>query len=171
MLARAIRAARFDGEVYKDIGGEPESIFQALGIVILAALAFGLGIRSEPIQGLEESATFVMLVAIATIMVGWVLWASVAYWIGTGLLGGQADHRILLRSVGIAYGPGVLMAMSGVPAVGPAFFSISLLWLLATVTVAVRETQSFGVGRAFLCTIIGWFLALWLLRFFLLQPA
>ena len=171
MLARAIRAARFDGGVYQDIGGEPESMFQALGIVISAALAFGLGVRSAPPQGLEGSETIVMLVAISTIMVGWVLWTSIAYWIGTRLLGGQADHRTLRRSVGIAYGPGVLMAMSGVPVVGPAFFSISLFWLLATVTVAVRETQRFGVVRALLCTIIGWFLALLLLPFILLQPA
>jgi hypothetical protein len=170
MIKRAFRAARLDGRSYKDIADEPQAILQALAIVILAAASFGVGVRDEVFQGLQESRTSLMIVAASTILVGWVVWATVIYLIGTWVFGGEATHRILLRAVGIAYSPGILMLLIGVPEVGDALFLVSLFWLLASVTVAVREVQGFPWPRAIASTVTGWIIALWVLRVMMLRP-
>ncbi len=171
MLTRALRAARLDGEIYKAIVDEPQSIIDALFIVIVVAVSFGVGMRDQPIKDLQDSQASLILMAFSTILVGWVLWATVIYLVGTWALGGKATHRTLLRATGVAYGPGVLMVLIGVPFVGDGFFAASLVWLLATVTVAVRETQGFTMRRAAMSTVTGWILAHWILRVLILQPA
>lgn len=170
MLAQAIRAALLDGRVYKEIGDEPEAMFRALGVVVGVAIAFGLGIMSTPFQGLEDSPGLVLAVAISTAMLSWLLWASVAYLIGTRVLGGQASHRMLLRALGIAYTPGILLVLVSVPVLGDSVRSVSLLWLLASGMVAVRETQGYGWLKALFPSVAGWFVAWLLLPTVFLQP-
>jgi len=65
--------------------------------------------------------------------------------------------------VGIAYAPGILTLLIGVPNVGNAL-------LLASVTVAVREVQDFPWPRAIASTVAGWIIALWFLPVIVLRP-
>ena len=51
MLAFAMRAALLDGRIYREIGEEPRAMFRALGTVLAAAVAFGLGLMNADFEG------------------------------------------------------------------------------------------------------------------------
>ena len=50
--------------------------------------------------GIEDSPAFVFLVMASTVVLGWLLWGTIAYIIGSRVMGGEATHRMLLRSLG-----------------------------------------------------------------------
>ena len=138
----------------------------ALGIVLIAAIAFGLGIRNLPIINFEDAPpAMVVLLAISTRLTGWVVWAGIAYILGTLLLRGNAGFRQILRSLGIASGPGVFAIFFEIPQAGTVLFSLSLIWMFATGLVAIRETQGFDWFRSFFSSAVAWWVA------FLLLPA
>lgn len=170
MLLAAVRAAVLDGSVYKEISETPEHMIRALVVVLAASIAFGLGIRNTLTGVNEDSQLLAILVPASTVLVGWVLWTFVAYVIGTRLLGGGASNRLLLRGIGIAHSPGILMVFFDTPAVGDTIGTLSLFWMLAAATVAVREIQGQGWVRAIIPTTIGWILGELVLRAFILQP-
>ncbi len=166
----AIRAAMLDGSVYREIGDEPGAMFRSLGIVLAVAVAVGLGQMNSDFVGLEGSPTLVLLVVTSTVVLGWLLWGTIAYVVGSRALGGDASHRMLLRSLGLAYTPGIVMVFASTPAVGGAASFLGPLWILASGMVAVRETLGKGWLRAVLPGVAGWFLAVVILPGVFLGP-
>ena len=144
-------------------------------------MAFGIGVRfvTPADLDLEGAPSWViavgienaqMFLAISTMLLSWVLWSAVAYYVGTRLLGGQASYRIMIRSLGIAYGPGVLLIFMGFfPTLQGGVFNIVGLWLLATGSIAIKETQGFGWLKATFPILFGWVLAWPFLTFFVLS--
>ena len=173
MLLMALRAAVLDGSVYKEIDETPEHMLRALAIVLAVSVAFGLGIRNDLLESFEGSQFMAMVIPASTILLGWVLWSFVAYVIGTKLLGGTASNRLLLRGIGIAHSPGILMALFAFfndSVIGDTILTLSLFWMLAAAIVAVREIQGQGWVRAIIPTTFGWVIAEFILRAFILQP-
>ena len=170
MLALAMRAALLDGRIYREIGEEPAAMFRALGTVLAVAIAFGLGLMNRDFEGIEDSPMLVLLVASTTMVLGWLLWGTIAYIVGSRALGGQATHRMLLRSLGIAYAPGIVMVLAGAPGVGGPVSLLGPLWVLASGMVAIRETLSHGWFRALLPSVAGWFVAMVVLPVVFLGP-
>ena len=179
MFKDAIRAALLDPRIYRDMDNESRSIAKALGIVALVALAFGIGIRNETFTGFQDleggysflgEQNLVMVVGFATVIVGWFLWTTIAFLIGSRALGGKASYRMLLRGIGIASGPGVLTILFIVPEVGAALFALSRLWMFVATAFAIRELQQSGWASAVISAFIGWVFAVLYLPSFLLQP-
>ena len=100
MLAHAARAAIFDRRVYERITDEPEHMFRAVGIVGVAGVAFGLGVVAIGGPSVEQSPVLALVGSISNVFLGWMVWATVVYLLGTHLLGGKATHRMLLRAMG-----------------------------------------------------------------------
>ena len=168
-----VRAAVLDGSVYKEISETPEHMLRALAVVVAVSIAFGLGIRNNLLESFGDSQFMAMLIPASTVILGWVVWTFVAYIIGSRLLGGSASNRLLLRGIGIAHGPGIFMALFAFfndSAIGDAILTLSLFWMLAAATVAVREIQGQGWVRAIIPTTIGWMSGELILRAFILQP-
>ena len=173
MLLMVVRAAVLDGSVYKEISETPEHMLRALAVVVAVSIAFGLGIRNNLLESFGDSQFMAMLIPASTVILGWVVWTFVAYIIGSRLLGGSASNRLLLRGIGIAHGPGIFMALFAFfndSAIGDAILTLSLFWMLAAATVAVREIQGQGWVRAIIPTTIGWMSGELILRAFILQP-
>jgi len=169
MLEQIVRAAILDGRIYRDLGESPEVLFRAMGIVLLAALAFGLGMRNEAVLGYgDDDQILKIFVAASSVFLGWVLWSFVSFVIGR-MMRSTATYRQTLRALGIAFAPGVLLVFFGVPSViGPIVVTIAKFWLLAAGLIAVSETHNFGPIKAFVPTIIGWYMSQLLLPAFLL---
>lgn len=172
MLTLALRAAFLDSKAYQEIGEEQGSLLRPLAIVLAAAVALGLGIRAIPAQESAAAPAWVnaigeqnvvMLAWMSIVLMSWALWASVAYIIGTRILGGKASYRLMLKALGFAYAPGVLMVLVAIPNAGDRIFTVILFWLLATGSVAVRSVQGFGWLKAFVPSMLGWMLGLWFL--------
>jgi hypothetical protein len=144
---RIIGAARLDDSVYEEVEHDSDATVQAAGIVVLVAAASALG-------GLDRSAAGIST-AVAVSIIGWLLWAGITYLIGDKLLGGTATWGELLRTLGFAQAPGMLLMLMAVPAIGWAVQLVVGIWMLLAGVVAIRQALDFGTGRAIATALLG----------------
>jgi hypothetical protein len=150
-VERMVGAAKLDVRVYEEIEADQSATPQALAVVVLAAVAGGIGV-GEGVRGL--------VVGTVAGLVGWAIWAWLIYLIGTRWLpepDTKADVSELLRTVGFATSPGILRVVGFVPLLGPLVFVVTAVWTLVAVVVAVRQALDYrSTGRAVGVCIIGW---------------
>jgi hypothetical protein len=150
-VERMVGAARLDPNTYEEVEADRGATAQALGVVVLASLASGIGM-GHGLRGLVGG-TLVSLVA-------WAIWAWLIYFIGTRWLP-EPDTRAnvgeLLRTIGFATSPGLLRVLGIVPVLGGIVFAVTAVWTLIAVVVAVRQALDYGsTVRAVGVCIIGW---------------
>ncbi len=178
MLRRAMKAALLNRATFREVAEDPDAALHSAGLVFLTGLSLGLGLLIVPIEGavvpVQVTGVFPKLVgvwlAVVTNMVGWVLWAGFSYVTGTKFLGGKATFRQLLRALGIAQGPGVLLLLAHGPEGGELVAIGGLVWILAASAVGVREAQQTDWLAAVLPTVPGWFMSFWVTPLILLFP-
>src|SRR5688572_12401191 len=113
-MERAIGAAKLDAATYEEVEHDPEAMGQAVIVILVVALAAGIGaIASNGLGGL--------LVGAVASLIGWFLWAGVTYVVGTKLLPGpntEADFGQMLRTLGFSASPGVFQIFGAIPVLG-----------------------------------------------------
>ena len=150
---RMIRAAKLDTRLYKEVEADREATGQAMAVVVLSALAAGIGsLGSGTLLGLVGGTILAL--------VGWVIWALLPYYIGTRLLPEpqtKADYGELLRTIGFASAPGIIRVLGVGPGLGVLVFLVAGLWLLVAMVIAVREALDYtSTPRAVGVCLIGW---------------
>jgi len=154
LVQRAIGAARLDVATYEEVEHDPGALPQAMTIVVLAALASGVGSTAQ--QGLGVLGLFV---GAGASLAGWFVWAGIVFLVGTRLLPApdtQATLDQLLRTTGFSAAPGVLAVGGVVPGIGMLVVFAAGLWQLATMVVAVRQALDYpSTGRAIAVCLIG----------------
>lgn len=154
-VERMVGAAKLDPRAYEEIEADRSATPQALAVVVLAAVAGGIGI-GEGVRGL-------VLGTVAG-LVGWAIWAWLIYFIGTRWLpepDTRADMGELLRTIGFATSPGILRVAGLVPLIGPIVFAVAAVWTLVAVVVAVRQALDYrSTGRAIGVCLVGWLVQL-----------
>ena len=154
---RMIGAAMLNPKTYEEVEADQTATGQAALVVILAAIASGVGGFT-----LGFGLVFGMIVAS---LVGWLVWALLTFYIGAKLMpepGTHADLGQLLRVVGFASAPGVLNILGIIPFFGFLVrFAVSL-WQLAAMVVGVRQALDYSTtGRAVVVCLIG-FVVQWI---------
>jgi hypothetical protein len=144
---RLIGAARLDIDVYEEVEHDTDATAQAAGVVALVAASSAIG-------GLAHGAAGVAM-AILVSIIGWLMWAGITYLIGDKLLGGTATWGELLRTLGFAQAPGILLMLAVVPNVGWVLLPFVGIWMLFTGVVAIRQALDFGTGRAIATALLG----------------
>ena len=174
MLKVVVRAALFDGTVFAEIGEEPEDMFRALGTVLVASIAFGLGIRSviDVVPGGDNAidTNLAMFIAMLTIVSSWAVWTVMVWLLGTKLFGGKASYRGLLRTLGICYGPVVFWLFLNIPDAGRLIAIWAHIWILAVGVLAVRRAQDFAWWKAGMAASIGWLWAMVIVPTYMVAP-
>ena len=96
-----IKAIKFDSSVYKLAKENKSYTKYSLFVVLVASLFTGVGtsIMTESSSIPKE---------LISSLIGWILWSTVIYVLGTRILGYEATFTELLRTLGIAYSPGVM---------------------------------------------------------------
>jgi hypothetical protein len=155
LVERAIGAAKLDVATYEEVEHDPEALGQAVIVILVVALAAGIGAVSRAgVSGL-------VVTAIAS-LVGWFLWAGVTYLVGTRLLPGpqtEADFGQLLRTLGFSASPGVFQIFAIIPVIGAVIALAASLWQLAAMVIAVRQALDYeSTGRAVLVCVVGFLL-------------
>ena len=133
---RMIGAAKLDVHVYEEVETDTGATSQAMGVVLLASLAGGIGAVGLGTGGLGS-----FIIGAIAALIGWVSWAFVTYIIGTRLLPEpqtRADVGELMRTLGFAQSPGLLRIFGSLPGVGPSSwvsprFGCWLPWWLPSV--------------------------------------
>lgn len=153
MTGRMLRAAKLEVSLYEEVEADPTAMAQAMTVVVLSAVAAGLGsARHAGVGGL----LVVTIVALA----GWYLWAFLTYWIGTRLLPlptTRADYGELLRTIGFSSAPGVIRVLGIIPGLAGIVSLVAAVWMLIAMVIAVRQALDFtSTPRAVGVCLIGW---------------
>lgn len=164
LTERMLRAARLDVALYEEVEADAGATGQALWVVVIAALADGVGwalgggalaggmmepaFRGNPVTSLIYGALG------AT--VSWVVWSYVTYWIGTRVFNGRATPGQMLRAIAYAQSPRVLNVVSFIPLLGGLVRLAVTFWLLLAGIVAIRQALDVDTGRAIATAVIGW---------------
>jgi len=153
---RIIRAAKLDVSLYEEVEADTTALGQAMGVVILSSIAAGLG--TITIGGPRV----IIVVVFSTILalIGWYIWASITYFIGTKILPEaqtRADHGQLLRTIGFSSSPGLIRILCIIPGPSGIVLIVASIWMLIAMVIAVRQALDYqSTLRAVVVCIIGW---------------
>ena len=145
---RMIGAAKLDVETYEEVEHDESATSQAAIVVAIVAVCAaiggagggGAGIIAGPISALA----------------GWLLWSGVTYFIGTRVFKGVATWGELLRTLGFAQSPGVLMLLSGLGFIGGLLSAAAGIWMLIAGLIAIRQALDVGTAEALITAFLGW---------------
>ena len=158
IVDRMIGAARLDVSTYEEVESDYSATGQAALVVTMVAIASAIGGMNEGGRGIIGG----VLVAI----VGWLLWSGIAYLIGDKVFGGTATWGELLRTIGFAQSPGILLILGIIPVLGGIVGVAVSIWMLVAGIIAIRQALDFSTGRAILTALLGWIpmaIASWIL--------
>ncbi|MGH9319553.1 MAG: YIP1 family protein [Vicinamibacteria bacterium] len=149
---RMIGAAKLEVPIYEEVEHDQNALGQAMGVVILAAIAAGIGsLRGGP-SG--------FLIGIITALVGWFIWAGIIFIVGTKVMPEpqtKADLGQLLRTMGFAASPGLLGVLAIIPFFGWIVRLVVVIWQLIAMVVAVRQALDYQTtGKAVVVCLLGW---------------
>ncbi|MDY0351930.1 MAG: hypothetical protein RBR09_11800 [Desulfobulbaceae bacterium] len=152
---RMLRAAKLDVHLYEEVEADRTAMPQAMGVVILASVAAGIGT-----MGMEGASAGGFVMGIVASLGGWYLWALLTYFIGTRFLPQpqtQADLGELLRTIGFSSSPGLIRVAGIIPGVAPIVFFAAAVWMLVAMVIAVRQALDYtSTWRAVGVCAIGW---------------
>lgn len=146
-LQRLVGAATFRVSIYEEVEHDEHATRQAAGVVGLVALAAAVSALELGPGGL--------VAGILGAYIGWALWSGTCYLVGVQLFDGTADWGELLRTIGFAQAPGVLLLLRLLPEAGLPLHLAVLAWMIATVLVAIRQALDFSTGRALATALAG----------------
>jgi len=157
-LRRINGAMALNAQVYEEVEADGAANLQAMGVVLLAALAAAVGVR-----GLGASATALPTFLVLAIL-AWPAWAMLTFQIGARLLPTRETNSNvgeLLRTLGFAAAPGIFRVVAVVPALSRPVFALTTVWMLCAMVVAVRQALDYtSTVRAFAVCVIGLVLTL-----------
>jgi len=150
---RMLLAAKLNTAVYEEVEADRSALGQAMGVVILASLAAGIG-------SMQQVGAGGLLLGTLSALLGWGAWAAITYFIGTRLMPEpqtRADYGELLRTIGFASAPGIIRILGVIPGLMGIVFLVAGVWMLVAMVIAVRQALDYqSTGRAVLVCLIGW---------------
>lgn len=142
LAERMIGAAMLRARTYEEVEADTGAIGQAMAVVVMSSLAAGIACHDLGIAR--------VLWATASALAAWVVWALLAFLIGTRLLpepATRSDLGELLRTIGFASSPGVLRILGLVPWIGWLLTVMVYFWMLAATVLAVRQALDYQSTR------------------------
>ena len=153
LAQRMLRAAKLEVSLYEEVEADRTATNQAIVVVVVSAVAAGLGAaRHAGLTGLLA----VTLAALA----GWYVWAFLTYWIGTRLLAEpttRSEYGELLRTIGFSSAPGVIRILGIIPGLAGLVSLVAAVWMLVAMVIAVRQALDYtSTWRAVGVCVVGW---------------
>ena len=153
---RMLRAARLDVSLYNEVEADLNATSQALTVVVLVAIASGIGAAlALGLAGRPTGAIAALVGGVIAELVGWAVWSYVMYFVGTRLFHGTASYGELLRTLGFAYVPGVLLILRFIPLLGGLIVVLVGIWRIVTGFIAVREALDLDTGNTIATIVVG----------------
>ncbi|MFP6626565.1 MAG: YIP1 family protein [Deltaproteobacteria bacterium] len=150
---RMLRAARLDVNLYEEVEADRTATGQAMAVVVMSAVAAGVG-------NMAHGGMASLFAATLGALFSWYVWALLTYLIGTKLLpeaNTHADLGELLRTIGFASSPGLIRVLGIIPGLGDIVFMAAGVWMLVAMVIAVRQALDYSsTGRAVAVCLVGW---------------
>ena len=154
IVQRAIGAARLDGPTYEEVEHDVNASTQALIVV-------GVAIVSAAIGGVNDGASGLIGALIAGLL-GFAVSSYFVYFVGTRLTPStqtSATYGEVIRCLGFAYAPNVLLFLHVIPGVGGLLAFLIGIWTTVTLVIATMHALEMSVWRAVATAIIASILA------------
>ncbi|MDO8635561.1 MAG: YIP1 family protein [Dehalococcoidia bacterium] len=154
IVRRMLRAAKLDAGLYEEVEADQKATGQAMLIVIMGALATGIG-------SLTEGGWLGLVIGTVVGLIGWAIWAWLNYFLGTRLLKEaqtEANWGQLARTMGFAYTPRLLAIFSliPIPLLRALIFVAVTVWSWIAMVIAVRQALDYkSTLRAVAVTTLG----------------
>ena len=161
LLGRMIGALRLDPSVYEEIEADKTATGEAAFIVVATSLVSGAA--NGVITGVSSA-----FAGVFASFFGWVVYAGVAYVLGTKLLAGketQADWGELARTLGYANTPRFFIVLVLLPGVASLVRAAVALWVIVATVVAVQAALDISTGRAIIVAVISALAQLFIIAF------
>ncbi len=154
MIDRIVRAIRLDPTLYREVADDEQYTNEGLMIVIGVALmsAIGSSIGAAMTDG-QPIISFIVQIA-NTLVFGWLLWAVLAYFIGTAL-GGDSSVTEMARTLAYANAPGLLGIFAFIPCIGWLLVLAAFVLTIAAGVIAIRESMEFDTTNAVVTAVLG----------------
>jgi hypothetical protein len=157
-MRRVIGATALNPAIYEEIEADRDSLWQAGAVVLMSAVAAGVGAR-----GLGVRADFIPTMTFVA-FAAWTAWAVLTYQIGTRLMPEvttRSDAYEMMRTMGFAAAPGILRVVGVIPVLTTPIFALTAVWMLFAMVVAVRQALDYrSTARAVAVCAVGWLLAI-----------
>jgi len=148
---RIIAALKLDASVFDEVEHDESALPQAVAVIALAAVAGGIGtVGSMGLSAIPGGVLRAIFV--------WLVGSGVIWVIGVKAMGHTSDYPELLRTLGFASAPQILMVLGILP-LGPLIGLLGLVVLglgLAAWVLAVRQALDVETGQAVLVCLLGW---------------
>jgi len=148
LIDRMRGAALLNVATYEEVEADTTATGQAAIVVVIVAICSAIG-------AIRGGGPGIIAAPIAAV-VAWLLWAGVTYVIGDKLLGGTATWGELLRTLGFAQAPGVLLVLGIIPVLGRLVVFAVSIWTLVTGIIAIRQALDFSTGKAVITAVLSW---------------
>jgi hypothetical protein len=154
MFDRIIRAIRLDPTLYREVADDDQYTNEAFMIVLTVSLlsAAGSAIGAAMTGGNPIIVFFYNF--FTTVLLGWLLWAVIAYYVGTALEG-RSSIVEMMRTLGYANAPGLIGLFAFIPCIGLLFLLAGILLSLAAGVIAIRESMEFDTTKAVVTAVLG----------------
>jgi hypothetical protein len=156
MTSRMIRAAKLEVPLYEEVEADLTATNQALLVVLLVAVANGIGQAiGASLEGNSAALVGRLVGGILQGLIGWAVWSYVVYFVGTRFFGGTATYGELLRTLGFAESPSVLMIFSFVPVLGGILALVVGIWTLVSSFIATRQALDIDNTKTVFTILVG----------------
>jgi hypothetical protein len=142
-------ALLLDPAIYEEVEHDPDALREAAGVVGLGAAAMALGAPATHGAGGVTAAVF-------GAGIGWFLSTGLVWLAGVKLMNHRSDYPELLRTLGFASAPHMLVAAGILPGVGGLVTSVASIWALVAYVIAVRQALDVSTGRAIVVCIVAY---------------
>lgn len=145
---RMIRAARGEVALYEEVEHDDSATSEAMTVVSIVALAGGIGSGISGLAGGQVMSVVAgLILGVLSALIGWAVFAGVAYFIGTRLFNAEATWGEVLRTLGYAESPLIVQVIGFVPFLGGLIVLVAGLWTLYLGFVAIRSALDIGGGQ------------------------
>jgi len=149
---RVVGAMKLDPNAFEDVERDATAIGQSVGVIVLAAVAEGIGwIYYGGLTGIVRGAF--------SAVIGFLVWSLIIWLVGTKLMpepATKADFPETFRVLGFAAAPGLANVLTIIPIIGWLLWFVILLWRMAAMVIAVKQVLDYStIGKAIVVVLIG----------------
>ena len=157
IVDRMLRAARLEAPLYEEVEADVTATSQALTVVVIVALASGIGqaIAVSMAGQAARGGVGPVVGGIIGALLGWAVWSYVVYFVGTRFMGGTATYGELLRTLGFAETPSILLIFSFIPVLGGIVAFVAFIWRVVAGFIATRQALDIDNSKTVVTILLG----------------
>jgi hypothetical protein len=170
MISRMMKAARLDGDTFRELRDDASTTVQSISLVAIIGLCYGagLGFFGFFVAGISilEIFTIVLIGLFSAVIIAFV-WSGTTFLIVTKLFWRTIGYWGLARPFFFSWAPGLLFILmsSPIPVVSEIIRAAGTAWIGVASVFAVKHASGFSAQQSMLTFIIGVSVLIFILTF------